>query len=89
MAAYYQRLEQHLENDLNHICDSIRYMHACLGGIYQKFDWPVPLPSDRAQPLPSPALHSPPGLLLFHHRHLFHRRTLILVDMILMSSDPF
>jgi len=36
-----------------------------------------------------PALHSPPGLLLFHLRHLLHRRTLILVDMILMSSDPF
>ena len=38
MTANYQRLEQRLDNDLNHICDSIRYMHTCLGGIYHRFN---------------------------------------------------
>ena len=52
MTAHYQRMEQRLDNDLSHICDSIRYMHTCLGNIYNRFDWPAPLPSKRAQPLP-------------------------------------
>ena len=52
MTAHYQQMEQRLDSDLSYICDSMRYMDAYLGGIYQKFDWPVPLPSDRAQPLP-------------------------------------
>jgi len=52
MTANYQRLEQRLDNDLNHICGSIRYMHTCIDGIYHRFDWPAPLPHDRAKPLP-------------------------------------
>ena len=53
MAANFQQLEQHLDNDLNHICDSIRYMHTCIGDIYERFDWPAPLLRGRAQPLPA------------------------------------
>ena len=53
MTAHYQRLEQRLDNDLSHIYDSIRYMHTCLGSMYNRFDWPAPLPSERAQPLPT------------------------------------
>ena len=53
MTAHYQRMEQRLDADLSYICDSMRYMHSCLSDIYQKYDWPVPLPSDRARPLPS------------------------------------
>ena len=53
MTAYYQRMEQRLDNDLSYICDFMRYLDAYLSDIYQKYDWPVPLPSDRARPLPS------------------------------------
>ena len=53
LTANFQRLEQRLDNDLNHICDFIRYMHNCIGDIYDRFDWPAPLPHDRSQPLPS------------------------------------
>ena len=69
MTAHYQRLEQCVDNNLSHICDSIRYMHACLGGICNRFDWTAPLPSERAQPLPpsgppfaawAPASSAPP-----------------------------
>jgi len=42
-----------LDHDLSYICDSMRYLDAYLGGIYQKYDWLVPLPSARARPLPS------------------------------------
>ena len=53
MSAHYQQMEQRLDHDLSYICDSMRYLDAYLGGIYQKHDWPVPLPSDRVRPLPS------------------------------------
>ena len=88
MIAHYQRMEQRLDNDLSHICDSIRYMHACLGGIYHRFDWPAPLPSDVLSHFVLPALRSPPGLLLplllLLLRQLLPRRTLISGD-----DDPF
>ena len=50
-----------MDADLSYICDSMRYMHDCLGGIYQKFDWPLPLPSDRFRPLPSTSPPFPAG----------------------------
>jgi len=53
MAAHFQRLEQRVDNDLNHICDSIRYMQTCLHDIYHRHTWPAPLPRGRSQPLPS------------------------------------
>ena len=56
MAANFQQLEQRLDNDLNHICDSICYMHTCIRDIYTRFDWPAPLPRSRAQPLPASGL---------------------------------
>ena len=56
MTANFQRLEQRLDNDLNHICDSIHYMHTCIGDIYHRFDWLAPLPHGRSQPLPSTGL---------------------------------
>ena len=48
MTAHYERMEQRLDHDFSHICDSMRYMHDCLGGIYNRFDWSAPLPSERA-----------------------------------------
>ena len=53
MSAHYQRMEQRLEHELSYICDSVRYLDAYLSGIYQKHNWPVPLPSAHARPLPS------------------------------------
>ena len=53
VAANYQQLEHRLDNDLNHICDSIRYMHTCIGDIYNRFYWSAPTPQGRAQPLPA------------------------------------
>ena len=47
MAAHFQRLEQQVDNDLNHICDSIRYMQTCVHNIYNKHTWSGPLPSGR------------------------------------------
>ena len=48
MTAHFQRLEQRVDNNLNHICDSIR----CLHDIYHRHTWPAPLPRGRSQPLP-------------------------------------
>ena len=53
MSAHYQRMEQRLDHDLSYICDSMRYLETYLGGIYQKNNWPVPLPSAHTRPLPS------------------------------------
>ena len=53
MTAHFQRLEQRVDNDLNHICDSIRYMQTCVHDIYNRHTWPDPLPRCRSQPLPS------------------------------------
>jgi len=52
MTAHFQRLEQRVDNNLNHICDSIRYMQTCVSDIYNRYTWPAPLPSGRSQPLP-------------------------------------
>ena len=53
MAAHFQRLEQRVDNDFNHICDSIRYMQTCLHDIYHRHTWTAPLLRGRSQPLPS------------------------------------
>jgi len=52
MTAHFQRLEQRVNNDLHHICDSIRYMQTCVNGIYNRYTWLAPLPRGRSQPLP-------------------------------------
>ena len=48
MIAHFQRLGQRVDNDLHHICDSIRYMQTCVHDIYNRHTWPVPLPSGRS-----------------------------------------
>ena len=52
MTAHFQRLEQRVDNDLYHICDSIRYMQTCVHDIYSRYTWPAPLPRGHSQPLP-------------------------------------
>ena len=48
MTAHFQRLEQRVDNDLHHICNSIRYMQTYINDIYNRYTWPAPLPSGRS-----------------------------------------
>jgi len=89
MTAHYRRMEQRLDNDLSHICDSICYMHTCLGGIYNRLIGRLLFLVNVLSHFLLPALRSLPGLLLLLLlllllRHLLPRRTLILGDI-----DPF
>ena len=54
---HFQRLEQRVDNDLQHICASIRYLQTCVDDTYNRNDWPSPLSSSHSRPL---SLTGPP-----------------------------
>ena len=85
VAANYQRLEHCLDNDLNHICDSIRYMHTCMAPYTTGLIGRLLFLRIVHSHFLLPALRSRHGLLLLLHiRDLLPRRTLIL-----RAIDPF
>ena len=51
MTDHFQRLEQRVDNDLHHICASIRYPQTCVDDTYNSNDWPASLPSSHSRPL--------------------------------------
>ena len=53
MSANVERIEQRVQNDLQYICSSIRYLQTCVDETYNKNAWPVPLPRGHAQPVPA------------------------------------
>ena len=86
MTAHYQRMEQRLDHDLSYICDSMRYLDAYSAASTRSMIGRFLFHLIVLGNFLLPALHFPPGLLLFHHRHLLHSGILILI---LMISDPF
>jgi len=52
MSANFQRMEQRVDNDLQYICASIRYLQTCVDDTYSRNTWPIPLLRDHSQPLP-------------------------------------
>ena len=52
MIAHFQWLEQRVDNDLQHICASIRYLQTSVDDTYSRNDWPSPLSSSHSRPLP-------------------------------------
>jgi len=51
MSANFERIEHRVQNDLQYICSSIRYLQTCVDEIYSKNAWHVLLLRGHAQPL--------------------------------------
>ena len=56
MTANFQRMEHRVDNDLQYICVSIRYLQTCVDEIYSMNAWHVPLSRGHSQPLPTSGL---------------------------------
>ena len=52
ITAHFQRLEKRVDNDLQHICASFRYLQTCVDDTYSRNAWLAPLPSGHSYPLP-------------------------------------
>ena len=52
MSSNFQRMEQRVDNDLQYICVSIRYLQTYVDETYSKNAWHVSLPRGHSQPLP-------------------------------------
>jgi len=52
MSSNFQRLEQRVDNNLQYICASIRYLQTCVDDTYSRNAWPIPFPRGHSQPLP-------------------------------------
>jgi len=51
ITANFQRMEHRVDNDLQYICASIRYLQTGINETYSRNAWPVPLPRGHSQPL--------------------------------------
>jgi len=56
MSANFQKIEKRVDNDLQYICASIRYLQTCVDDTYSRNAWPVPLSRGHSQPLPTAGL---------------------------------
>ena len=56
MNANFQRMQHRVDNDLQYICASIRYLQTCVDETYNRNVWPVPLSRGHSQPLPTAGL---------------------------------
>ena len=53
MSSNFERIAHRVQNDLQYICLSIRYLQTCINETYSRNAWPIPLPRGHAQPLPA------------------------------------
>jgi len=53
MIANFKRMEHRVDNDLQYICASIRYLQTCVNETYSRNAWPAPLSRGHSQHLPT------------------------------------
>ena len=53
MTAHYESIEHGVQNDLQYICSSIRYLQTCIDDSYSRHAWPIPLLKGHEQPFPT------------------------------------
>ena len=85
MSANFKRIEYKVQNDLQYVCSSIRYLQMCVDETYSRNAWPVPLPRGHAQTLPA----SGPPFDILVPPPAPSRHQLLLKIQTFRKSDPF
>ena len=85
MSINFEWIEHRVQNDLQYICSSIRYLQTCVDETYSRNAWSVPLPRGHSQPLPTSVLRLIHGYLL----QLLSRYLLLQKILTFRKIDPF